>query len=176
MKSEVPRVFASTSVPWPLHGRWQLASTAAEFGCETVAAGGSTALAQDLLTMCFLPRKHDLIHLSIGILGQQRSLRAIGSYGTTTVADREIAASETIFVFHQMLRPIDKLPSRPARFQHPRKVRFAEHIAKEIFRLTGDPAVALSHGPSGVHRNKLVRAVLFPDTGQTRRPTDEVIN
>src|ERR1700722_16131734 len=124
-----------------------------------------TALPQNLLTMRLCARKYDLVDFAIGILCQQRSLRAIGSHGTTTVTDREIAASQTIFVLHQMLWPLDKVLSCSAGFQHPRKVGFAEHITKEVFRITGDPAIALRHRPSSVNRDKLIGAVLFPDAG-----------
>src|SRR5580700_4597003 len=115
--------------------------------------------------MCFSTREHDLVDFAIGILGQQRSLRAIGSYGTTAVADREVAASQTVFVFHQMLRPVDKVLSGSAGLQHPREVGFTEHITKEVFRITGDPAIALSNRPLRIHGNKLIRAVFLPDAG-----------
>src|SRR5579859_7796041 len=101
--------------------------------------------------MCFGARKHDFVNFTIGILRQQSSLRTVRSYRATAMADREIAASQTILMFHEMLRPIGEVLSCSAGFQHPGKVGFSEHITKEVFRITGDPAIALSHGSSGVN-------------------------
>jgi hypothetical protein len=47
------------------------------------------------------------------------------------VADREIAAGQTVFVLNQLLRPLDEIASRLACFQHPREVGLAEDITEE---------------------------------------------
>ena len=89
----------------------------------------------------------------------------MGFYWAATVADREIATGQAVFVLNQVLWSFDEIPSCSACFQHPREVGLAEDITEEVFRIAGDPAVALRNRPFGVYRNELIRTVLFPDAG-----------
>ena len=123
------------------------------------------AASQSLLGMFFGAGEHGFIDLAVGIFGHDRASGAIGSYRTATVTNGEIPAGQTVFVFNQMLWPLDEIPSCSACFQHPREVGLAEDITEEVFRIAGDPAVALRNRPFGVYRNELIRTVLFPDAG-----------
>ena len=62
----------------------------------------------------------------------------------TTMADGEISAGKAVFVLDESLRPVDKVSSCAAGLEHLRQVWFAENVAKEVFWIAGDPAVALS--------------------------------
>src|ERR1700730_8278359 len=132
--------------------------------CRPMAIDGNTA-SQDSLAVSLGASEHDFVDLAIRILGHDSASRAIGADWTAPVADREIATGQTVFIFNQMLGPFDEIASRPACFQHPREVRLTEDITEEVFRIAGNPAVALSDRPLCVHRNELIGAVLFPDAG-----------
>jgi hypothetical protein len=96
--------------------------------------GGKTA-SQDSLAVFLGASEHDFLDLAIRILGHDCASGTIGPHRTAAVADREIAAGQTVFVLNQMLRPLDEFASRPAGFQHPREVGLAEDITEEVFRI-----------------------------------------
>jgi hypothetical protein len=98
---------------------------------------------EDPATVGLGTSEHHLVDLAIGILGHHRSSRAVGSHGATTVADGEIATGKTVFVLNQVFWSLDKVAPRSACLEHSREVGFTEDVAEEIFRVTGDPAVAL---------------------------------
>ena len=89
----------------------------------------------------------NLVNLAVGILGHHCTSCTVGSHGATTVTDREVAAGEAVLVLNQTFRPLDKVPSRSACLEHPREVRLVEDVAKEVLRVTGDPAVARATVP-----------------------------
>src|ERR1700720_2601139 len=88
------------------------------------------ATSQDFPSMDLGAAEDGFVNFAIRILRQHRAERAVGSHGTATVADREVAAGETVFVFHQMFRSLDKLAPRRTLAQHPREVGLAEHVAE----------------------------------------------
>jgi hypothetical protein len=129
-----------------------------------MAFDGNTA-SQDSLAVFLSASEHDFVDLAIGILRHYRAPGTIGPHRTATVADGEVATRQAVFVLNQVLRPLDEIVARAACFQHPREVGLAEDIAEEVFRIAGNPAVALSDRPLRVHRNELIGTVLFPDAG-----------
>src|SRR5258708_26996175 len=105
------------------------------------------------------------VNFAIRILRQHRAERAVGAHGTATMADREVAAGETVFVFDQMFRSLDKLAPRWTLPQHSREIRLAKHVAEKGLGVAGDPAVALRDRSFGIHGDELVGTVFLPDTG-----------
>jgi hypothetical protein len=97
---------------------------------RTIATASKTA-SQDSLAVFLGAGEHDFVDLAIRILGHYCTPCTIGPHRTATVADREIAAGQTVFVLNQLLRPLDEIASRLACFQHLREVGLAEDITEE---------------------------------------------
>ena len=123
------------------------------------------AALQDSLTVLLGASENDFVDLAIGIFRHDCASGTIGSHRAATMADGEIAAGQAVFVLNQVFRPLDEILSAPTGFQHPREVGLAKDITEKVFRIAGNPAVALSDRPFCVHRNELIGTVLFPDAG-----------
>ena len=74
-----------------------------------------------------------------------------------------------------MFWSLHEVASRSILLEHPGQVGLLEEIAKEIFGVAGNPAVTLGNYPFGIHGDKLIGTVLFPNTGETGRPMGKVI-
>ena len=92
------------------------------------------------------------------------------------MADRKVTAREAIFVFNEMLGTLDELTPGRAGPQHSGKVGLSKDIAKEAFRVAGDPTIALGYCPFGVNRDELIRTIFFPNARQSRRPAGKVVD
>jgi len=92
------------------------------------------------------------------------------------VTDREVAAGETVLVFDEIFRPVDKIAPRRARVQHSREIGLAEQVAIKGLRVAGNPAVTLRDRPFGIHGDELVRTVFLPDAGEPRRCTGKMMD
>lgn len=66
--------------------------------CLLMLPGGYLA-AQNFAGVRLGAAEDGFVNFAIRILRQHRAERAVGSHGTATVADREVAAGETVFVF-----------------------------------------------------------------------------
>ena len=66
--------------------------------CLSMLPGGYPA-AQNFAGVRLGAAEDGFVNFAIRILRQHRAERAVGSHGTATVTDREVAAGETVFVF-----------------------------------------------------------------------------
>lgn len=101
--------------------------------------------------MTFGAREDGLVNLAIGILSHHGASRAVGSHRASAVTDRKIATGKAVLVLNQALRSLDEFLTRTACFQHPGEVGIAKNVAEKVFRITGNPAVALGDRPFRVY-------------------------
>src|SRR5260370_511335 len=107
-----------------------LSRLARDDACLSMLPGGYLA-AQNFAGVRLGAAEDGFVNFAIRILRQHRAERAVGSHGTATVADREVAAGETVFVFDWMFPPLDKLAPRRALPQHPREIWLSEHVPEK---------------------------------------------
>src|SRR5678815_70646 len=133
-------------------------------------------LAQECAAVGLGTTEDRLIDFAIRVLGQHGAKRAVSADGAAAVADGKEAALEAVLMFDEVPRPFDELTPCRTGAQHLCEIRVAKDISEKGLGVAGHPAVTLRNGAFGIDGDELVGTVLFPNAGQARRCTGEVMN